>query len=71
MSTMGLDSWAVDLKDVGTVYPFAGSEVLMVILCLIFWLGFHVYQIKAENDQWDDSSHDADNASAGKSIDRY
>ena len=71
MSTMGYSSWAVDLKDVGTVYPFAGSEVLMVILCVIFWLGFHISQMRAENNQWSDSANKADNDSASSSIDRY
>ena len=32
MSTNGMTSWAVDLKDVGAIYPFQGWEVLMVIL---------------------------------------
>ena len=71
MSTMGLDSWAVDLKDVGTVYPFAGSEVLMVIICVVLWVAFHIYQVKAENAQWGDTAHEADDAAASNSIDRY
>ena len=36
MSTNGMTSWAVDLKDVGAIYPFQGWEVVMVIL------GFHL-----------------------------
>ena len=34
MSTNGMTSWAVDLKDVGAIYPFQGSETLLVILGL-------------------------------------
>ena len=34
MSTNGLTSWAVDLKDIGAIYPFQGWEVLLVILGL-------------------------------------
>lgn len=49
MSTNGMTSWAVDLKDVGAIYPFQGSEVLMVIIGLVFWIGWHVYQIRQEN----------------------
>ncbi len=71
MSTMGLDSWAVDLKDVAAVYPFQGSEVLMVIILVVLWLGFHVYQMRAENAQWEDSSHNADDEGASGAIDRY
>ena len=49
MSTNGMTSWAVDLKDVGAIYPFQGSEVLMVILGLVFWIGWHIIQTRQEN----------------------
>ena len=45
MSTNGMESWAVDLKDFGAIYPFQGSEVLLVIVGLAFWIGWHVIQI--------------------------
>jgi hypothetical protein len=48
MSTNGMTSWAADLKDVAAIYPFQGAEVLMVILGLAFWIGFHVLQIRNE-----------------------
>jgi hypothetical protein len=48
MSTNGLTSWAVDLNDIGAVYPFQGWEVFMVIVGLAFWIGFHVLQIRNE-----------------------
>ncbi len=48
MSTNGMTNWAVDLKDVGAIYPFQGWEWLMVILCVIFWLAFHYLQIRNE-----------------------
>jgi len=72
MSTNGMTSWAVDLKDVGAIYPFQGHEVLMVILCVIFWLGWHWLQLRneareirheAEADPRGDAARDA--------IDRY
>ena len=34
MSTNGMTSWAVDLKDVGAIYPFQGTEVLLVLIGL-------------------------------------
>ena len=43
MSTNGMTSWAVDLKDVGAIYPFQGWEVVMVILGLAFWIGWHIH----------------------------
>ena len=49
MSTNGLTTWAVDLKDIGAIYPFQGWEVLFVILGLAFWLGWHIVQTRQEN----------------------
>lgn len=49
MSTTGIDSWAVDLKDIAAVYPFQGAEGLMVVLGLAAWIIWHVWQIKSEN----------------------
>ncbi len=49
MSTTGITTWAVDLKDVGAIYPFQGAEVLMVIVGVIFWIGWHIVQMKQES----------------------
>ena len=49
MSTNGMTSWAVDLKDVGAIYPFQGWEVVLVILGLAFWIGWHILQTRQEN----------------------
>jgi hypothetical protein len=72
MSTNGMTSWAVDLKDVGAIYPFQGWEVLMVIIGLVFWIGWHILQTRME------SAEIAANMAADRSgdetrgaIDRY
>ena len=48
MSTIGYSSGAVDLKDVGAIYPFQGTETIMVVLGVAFWIGWHVLQIRQE-----------------------
>ena len=48
MSTIGYEDWAVDLAEVGAVYPFQGGEGLLVFICVVFWLGWHVCQMKQE-----------------------
>jgi hypothetical protein len=53
MSTNGMTSWAVDLANVGAIYPLQGMEVLLVVLGLIFWLGWHFLQIRHENADLD------------------
>lgn len=54
MSTTMVDSWAVDLANVGPVYPFVGTEVIWVILGVAFWIGWHVWQIKFETSAYDE-----------------
>jgi hypothetical protein len=51
MSTIGYSSWAVDLKDVGAIYPFQGYEGLMVVLGVAFWIVFHIVQMRQEGEE--------------------
>jgi len=72
MSTNGIESWAVDLKDVGAIYPFQGAEVVMVIIGLAFWIGWHVLQIRQENAEIEaDMAADRSGDETRKAIDRY
>ena len=71
MSTIGLDSWAVDLKDVSAVYPFQGSEFLLFIIGLAFWIGWHVLQYRIEAQEMADAERDFDVEHSNNSIDRY
>lgn len=72
MSTTGITTWAVDLKDIGAIYPFQGTEVLMVVLGLAFWIGWHVIQMKQEaTDIADGMQADERGERTGKMIDDY
>jgi len=42
-------TWAVDLKDVGAVYPMIGWEVIMVVVAIALWILWHIVQIRQEN----------------------
>ena len=72
MSTNGMSSWAVDLKDVADIYPFQGSEVLMVIVGVAFWLIWHVVQMRQESvEVQHEMDADASGDKAKAAIDRY
>lgn len=43
MST-GITSWTGDISKIDAIYPFVGSETVLVILLVIFWLGWHLWQ---------------------------
>lgn len=72
MSTNGMTSWAVDLKDVAAVYPFQGSEVLLFILGLAFWLIWHFMQLRMEADEISrETAADRDGEHTKAWIERY
>ena len=54
MSTTPIETWAVDLADVTFIYPFVGSEVVMAVIGIMLWLGWHVWQLKHENAEYRD-----------------
>jgi hypothetical protein len=56
MSTGNFANWDGNLLDIGPIYPFVGWEGLMVIVAVIFWVGWHVMQIRMENKQVDDET---------------
>jgi hypothetical protein len=72
MSTNGMTTWAVDLKDVGAIYPFQGSEVLLTVLLLVFWVGWHILQLRNEGREIrHEMDADPRGEEARKAIDRY
>ena len=72
MSTTGVSSWAVDLAEVGAVYPFQGLEFIMLLIGLIFWIWWHVWSIKAEKARHEDRIAEHGSADSIKeSLDSY
>jgi len=51
MSTGNFDNWNGNITDLGPIYPFVGWEGTMVVLAVIFWIGWHIWQIRFENRQ--------------------
>ncbi|MCB2135784.1 MAG: hypothetical protein KDE08_07535 [Rhodobacteraceae bacterium] len=71
MSTNGLESWAVDLAEVGAVYPFQGWEFAMTVVGVIFWLGWHRIQYVRESAHLDEAAKAVDKDKIMKSVERY
>ncbi len=52
MSTTTVETWAgADLSTLGPIYPFVGTETILVIVGVIFWLGFHFIQAGQEKKE--------------------
>lgn len=72
MSTNGYESWAIDLAWVGAIYPFQGGEVILVLLGLVFWIGWHVVQFRQEKaDIAYDMEHKNDPEAVRRALERY
>jgi hypothetical protein len=71
MSTIGYESWAVDLAEVGPVYPFQGWEVAMTVIGVIFWLGWHRIQYVRESAHFEQAKALGDKDKIAKAMERY
>lgn len=72
MSTNGMTDWAVDLKDIAAVYPFQGTEMILVIAGVAFWIYWHVAQFRQEAEEVSSEMNaDESGDKARAAIDRY
>lgn len=51
MTTGDFTDWAGTIADIGPVYPFVGTEFLLVIAGVVFWVAWHISQLKSEAAQ--------------------
>ncbi|MBN7785025.1 hypothetical protein JYP51_08850 [Ponticoccus gilvus] len=71
MSTIGYESWAVDLAEVGAVYPLQGWEIPMTVVGVIFWLGWHRVQFLREGAHLEKARRMGEAEKIRQTIDRY
>ena len=68
MST-GIESWGAEgLSEITALYPFVGSEVLLTIVGVIVWIGWQIWQIKFENNTYDEQTSKLQGVSLTKVI---
>jgi hypothetical protein len=56
MTTGNFANWDGNMADLGPLYPFVGWEMAMVIILLICWVVWHIWQIKIENATHDEAA---------------
>lgn len=54
MRTGNVENWTGDMLAIGPIYPFIGLEAILVIVCVLFWIGWHIWQIRMESANYDD-----------------
>ncbi len=47
MST-GIETWTANLTEVGPLYPFAGTEMVLAFIGITVWVIWHIIQMKTE-----------------------
>ncbi|MEM7210071.1 MAG: hypothetical protein AAF434_19780 [Pseudomonadota bacterium] len=48
MSTGSFENWAGEIAEIGAIYPFEGTETILVIVGVVFWIWWHIKQIADE-----------------------
>ena len=48
MTTGSFTDWAGTIADIGPIYPFVGTEFILVLIGVAFWIAWHITQIKSE-----------------------
>jgi len=71
MSTIGYKDWNVDLAEVSAIYPFQGWEGAMTIIGVVFWLGWHVIQVRRESAHLAKAKNIGDQDKIQKALERY
>jgi hypothetical protein len=71
LQTIGLSSWNVDLATVGAIYPFQGTEFILAIVGIAFWIVWHIWQIGHENREISSKLGHVNGEKAKRAIDRY
>ena len=51
MATGMVDNW-LNVDALGPIYPFVGTEILLTLLGLAFWIIWHIWQIKEETAEF-------------------
>jgi len=66
MNTGLVDNW-LNTDTFGPIYPFVGTEGLMAIVGIAFWIGWHIIQIKKVNAEF---KQDVENINAKGGVDK-
>jgi hypothetical protein len=68
---MTISTWSGTVTDIGPLYPFVGSEMLMVAIVAAAWIAWHVAQIRAESREFkEDEARLRQQSQMNRALDR-
>ena len=71
MNTGKIENWAGNILDIGPLYPFVGTEFVLFLIGLVFWLGWHAMQFRVESRELQDDTKRVGNPDGmKKALDR-
>jgi hypothetical protein len=47
-----ITTWTGNVTEIGPLYPFVGTEMLMVVAITAFWIVWHIMQLRAESREF-------------------
>jgi hypothetical protein len=54
MTLEEVGNWQGNLSDIGPIYPMYGTEMILVLICIVMWIGWHIWQFRMENKNYED-----------------
>lgn len=57
MATGNVESWSGNIADIGAAYPFVGLETPLVIVGVVFWVWWHINQLRNESRELKEEVH--------------
>lgn len=58
MTTPTVTSWTGTVTDIGPLYPFVGTEFLLVLVAFVVWLLWHVLQLRTESQEYQNDAQE-------------
>ena len=52
MFTGSIENFSGNISEIGSLYPFAGWEMIFVFFGFAFWIGWHIRQFKIESSEY-------------------
>ena len=47
-----VESWTASPETLGPIYPFLGWEVPMILVVVALWIGWTIWQVRAESAEY-------------------
>jgi hypothetical protein len=47
-----VESWSASPETLGAIYPFQGSEGIMVAICVVILIGWTIWQTRSESAEY-------------------